>query len=198
MISVIMASYLGAYQHAAKDRENKIRRAIDSVLNQTIKTELVVVADGCQGTVDIINKNYTGQLNGYLLPKQKKWSGNIRNTGIQKAGGDIICYLDIDDVLEKWHCEFVESRFLGNDWIWFDDIVYLKRRGWMQRKCNVNKRGFCGTSNIAHKKVEIWPVNGSYAHDWVAIQFLKKWSNKYKYTGHGGYKVMHVPGRYDM
>ena len=47
MISVVMASYLGEYKSAAKNRDIKIRRAVESVLSQTVPVELVVVADGC-------------------------------------------------------------------------------------------------------------------------------------------------------
>ena len=48
MISVIMASYLEEYKQCAKHRDEKIRRAVESVFNQTIPVELVVVADGCK------------------------------------------------------------------------------------------------------------------------------------------------------
>ena len=57
MISIIMPSYLGAYKHAAKDRDKKIVRAIYSVCRQTYKDwELVVIADGCNKTVDIVQE----------------------------------------------------------------------------------------------------------------------------------------------
>ena len=46
MISVIMPSYLGAYKNAAKDRDRKIVRAINSVVRQTYKDwELIIIAD---------------------------------------------------------------------------------------------------------------------------------------------------------
>ncbi len=197
MISVVMASYLGEYKQAAKNRDKKIRRAVDSVLAQTIPVELVVIADGCQKTVDIMTKNYANLFSGYLINHKTLWAGTPRNTGIDKAKGDIICYLDIDDMFLPDHCEKIEKNFGKNDWVWFDDWVH-STSGWKQRKCDVNKRGMCGTSNVAHKKFKIWPEKGSYAHDFVALQNLKNWSKNYKYIGHGGYKVCHVPGRYDV
>lgn len=193
-----MASYLGNYKGAALNREAKIVRAIQSILDQTIKVEPVIVADGCQKTVEIINKNFAGKVNGFLIGKQSTWSGVPRNTGIEMAQGDIICYLDVDDFLEKDHCEKIERNFKG-DWVWFDDIVYNRHlKQWKARKCDVNTKGLCGTSNVAHRKITTWPVIGGYAHDWVFIQNLKNASKNYKYIGHGGYKVGHVPGRYDV
>lgn len=193
-----MASYLSDYKQAAQDREKKICRAVESALSQTINTELVVVSDGCQKTIDILTEKYPDQFSGYLIQHRSMWSGRPRNTGIEKAKNNIICYLDIDDYLKKDHCEKIVENFGNNDWVWFDDVIRSKKSGWKIRNCNVEKRGFCGTSNIAHKKVALWPEKGSYAHDWSWIQNLKKWSNKYKYIGHGGYYVCHVPGRYDV
>lgn len=196
MISVVMASYLGEYRKAAKDREVKIVRAINSVLKQTIPVELVLIADGCEKTIEIVSREFSGQLNGYFVKKQPMWSGWPRNIGIEKAKNDIICYLDIDDYLELDHCEKIYNSFSG-DWVWFDDLVY--RRGeWIQRKCNVHKKGMCGTSNIAHRKFKIWNERDNYAHDWAAILNLRNISSKYKYIGSGGYRVCHIPGRYDV
>ncbi len=198
MISVVMASYLGEYKLAAKDRERKIRRAAESVFSQSIAVELVVVADGCQKTVDILTQHYEGLFSGYLINKQLLWSGVPRNTGIEKAKGEIICYLDVDDYLEREHCNKILINFGNNDWVWFDDWIYTQRTGWKQRRCDVEKKGFCGTSNIAHRKVKIWPEKGNYAHDFIAIQNLKHWSNNFKYIGHGGYRIGHIPGRVDI
>jgi len=198
MLSVVMASYLADYSRAAKSRDKKILRAVDSVLSQTIPAELVVISDGCQKTVDIMNKHYEGQFSGYLINHRTLWAGAPRNTGIDKAKGEIICYMDVDDYMDKNHCEKILTFFDSNDWVWFDDWVYSNNSGWRQRKCDVNKRGMCGTSNLAHKKVNIWPDKGSYNHDYVAIQNLKNWSTNFKYIGGGGYRIGHIPGRYDV
>lgn len=198
MISVVMASYLGHYKGAAKDRDKKIVRAIQSILDQTIKAEPVVVADGCQATADIIKNKFFGKVNGYLIPKQPKWYGAPRNTGIKVAKNDIICYLDVDDSLEKWHCEFILDNFGSNDWVWFKDIVFSRGEWKTRSSCNIDKMGYCGTSNIAHKKIATWPVKSGYAHDWIFIKNLKNASTKYKFIGDGGYRVGHIPGRYDV
>jgi len=197
MLSVVMASYLKDYARAAKNREQKIRRSVDSVLAQTIPVELVVISDGCQKTVDIMTKHYEGKFSGYMIAHKTLWAGAPRNTGISKALGDIICYMDVDDWMDKDHCEKIVTRFGNSDWAWFDDWVHGKG-GWKQRKCDVNKRGMCGTSNIAHRKAEIWPDKGNYSHDWQVIQNLKNWSANFKYIGGGGYRVAHIPGRYDI
>ena len=53
--SVIMASTLAEYGGAASRRDEKIVRAIDSVIAQTFTDwELIVVADGCMKTMAIV------------------------------------------------------------------------------------------------------------------------------------------------
>jgi len=197
MITVVVQSYLGMYKRAAKDRNRKIVRAINSILAQTVKVEAMIVADGCNKTAQIIKEKFAGRVTGYIIPKQQVWSGVPRNLGIEKARYDTICYLDIDDYLEKTHCERILDNFGKSDWIWFDDMVFSKGT-WRTRRCDIDKKGMCGTSNLAHKKYKIWPDKGGYAHDWLAIRNLKQASDNYRYIGHGGYRVCHIPGRIDI
>ena len=81
-ISIIMPSYLGDYPMAAKDRELKIHRAIYSVLKQEYENwELIIIADGCNKTVDIINKYKDNRIILISVTKQRIYS-DIRNIGI--------------------------------------------------------------------------------------------------------------------
>lgn len=200
MISVVMPSYLGKYQTAAKDRDKKIVRAVKSVIAQTYNDwELVVIADGCEQTVKIIQEitalypEYNIKL--YYIEKQKMWSGAVRNTGIYNSEGEYICYLDIDDALAPDHLEGIAKNLKGKDWYWFDDYIWNGTE-FRHRKCNVNQIGNCGTSNIIHKKIAWWNIKDNYAHDWNFINNLKAASKNYGYMKDAGkYLVCHVPGR---
>ena len=55
--SIIMPSYLGDYPNSATDKEDKLIRAIESVLQQTYKNwELIIIADGCDKTINLLKK----------------------------------------------------------------------------------------------------------------------------------------------
>lgn len=200
-----MPCYLGDYPRAAKNRDVKLLRAIHSVINQTFfDWELIIVADGCEKTVKIVtdfllsNKEYSGKIRGIHINRKRAWSGYPRNTGIDKATGEVICYLDADDMLHPDHLQFINKSLTYDlDWIWFDDLHPCGNE-WKTNKCNIKHYGHCGTSNIAHlKRLPVqWPQVAGYSHD--DYGFIRQLRNfKGAYAGAGMYQVCHIPGEYD-
>jgi len=76
MITVVMPSYLGEYRGAATNREEKLRRAIRSFLAQNIG-HLIIIADGCQKTVDIASEFNHPSISCHLIDKQPLFSGML-------------------------------------------------------------------------------------------------------------------------
>jgi len=174
-VSIITPSFLGKYRNAAEDRERKLIRAVRSALLQEYADiEVIVIADGCELTMQIIKEWFrepleSGKLRLIQIPKQKPFSGDVRNAGIEAATGDLICYLDADDFLGADHVSTIVKGFTG-DWVWFNDMI-LKGDNFEERTCSL-KLGFCGTSNIAHKRsmAARWhPVNTYGRDDWNFI-----------------------------
>jgi len=198
MISIIMPSYLGAYKTAAKNRDKTIIRAIESVKAQTYKDwELIVIADGCEKTVEIVKPFISERIRLLKIPKQPMWSGEVRNTGIRASKGNYCLYLDIDDAFDPVHLSEIAPFLKGKDWYWMDDWIYSNEsKGFRHRKCSIDILGRCGTSNIIHKpSLALWNTKDNYAHDWRFIQNLKQASKNYEYIKAGRYLVCHVPGR---
>lgn len=203
MISIIMPSYLGNYKNAAKNRDKKLVRAVESVINQTYESwELIVIADGCKKTVEIIQKiteiYHETRIKVLYIEKQTIWSGAVRNTGLDKCSGDYACYLDIDDAFAPDHLESIVKELGDEDWYWTDDYVWAGGK-FRHRKCSIDKAGQCGTSNLIHRPaLARWNTKDNYAHDWRFIQNLRRASKKYKYIRGGKYLVCHIPGRFDI
>ncbi len=199
-----MPSYLGHYKGAATNRKAKFHRAVDSFLEQSHPDkELIVVSDGCQITVKILTEHYGHHLGklikSYHIPKQPFLAGAVRQFGIVKSTGNIICYLDTDDHLGHHHLRDIQSGFNGFDWIyWADYHKDHELHDPVRRKAGLS-RGSCGTSQIAHKKeLEVSWVNcDGYDHDYSFVTQLKA---KYKNCGlidGTAYYVRHVPNSFD-
>lgn len=213
MISVIMPSYLGVYKYCASDRDKKIVRAINSVLSQTYEQwELLVISDGCQKTIEIVRQFRDKRIRGLWIDKKPAFSGIPRNTGIYYSKGDIITYLDVDDLFGKDHLKKIVSQFGDADWVYYDDRSYnvnKQKKGFIENpdfedfhihRCSLEKRGGMGTSNISHRQIGAWwSVKATYFHDFMFVNTLRGISKNFKYLEDvPEYCICHVPQLLDI
>lgn len=100
LISVIIPTF---------NRKEKTGRAIDSVLHQTLSSlECIVVDDGSgDGTFEYLEKRFQNRIR--LFRQDNRGVSAARNKGIMEAKGNLIAFLDSDDV---WMEEKL-SRQLG-------------------------------------------------------------------------------------
>ena len=100
-ISVIMAVY---------NRELVIRRAINSLIKQTIKNwELIVINDGSEDATLEILEEYESDFNNIkVVTQEHKNLSESRNRGIKISVGNFITFLDSDDELLPRH---IEARY---------------------------------------------------------------------------------------
>ena len=109
LVSVILPVYNGV---------NKINRAIDSVLRQSVDFELIVIDDGSNdNSVEVVGSYAKAdkRIKLICLPINKGVS-NARNKGIENSLGRYISFLDADDY---WHDEklsFQISQMEENNW----------------------------------------------------------------------------------
>lgn len=200
-----MPSYLGDYPGAAKNREDKFVRAVNSFIRQKYENiELIIVADGCNTTAELYHDClHDSSIKNIVLSKvtkQKSFAGFIRNVGILHATGDIICYLDTDDMFEYEHLYDINAAFNskpGTDWVYSNDWA-ADNNGSRRERNNKLEYGRVGTSAIAHKKHLrlLWP--DGYGHDWKFIESLMVKSDKFfKTVRPNGYTVCHIPNVVD-
>lgn len=196
-ISVIMPSYLGDYEGAASMRELKFLRAVASFLDQNYDNkELIIVSDGCEKTIDIASQwSDRPEIRVFKIEKQKKFSGVVRNTGLEKGTGEIICYLDTDDYFGSNHLSSIDKNFIG-DVCYFDDYVMNSQYNLQTRNVKI-QFGSLGTSAIAHRSgLECKWIDG-YGHDFVFFDQLRMKYKTKKITA-GNYIVCHVPNQLDV
>ena len=98
LVSVILTVY---------NRENYLRRSIDSLLNQSFKVwELIAIDDGSQDNSFEILQEYSLQNKKVKVLKHKNMKLPLsRNRGINSASGKYITFLDSDDEYEVDHLQ---------------------------------------------------------------------------------------------
>ena len=183
-VSVIMASYLQDYPGGAKNRDKKFIRAVKSFKNQTYENkELIIVSDGCEKTIELYNEHFSEDENIGLiqLPKQELYSGEMRNVALREAEGDIITYLDTDDVIGKQHLETIMKQFDTDkyDWVYYNDyLVTSSDFKKLQTRVVETRFASIGTSAVTHKNPknvengEQLKWSSGYGHDWIFIMKL--------------------------
>jgi glycosyltransferase involved in cell wall biosynthesis len=185
--AIIMASSLEDYPNAASARENKIIRAINSVIKQTFGDwQLIIVADGCQKTADIYQKLYSEnkQITCLSIRKQEYMSGNVRQYGIEYAFSDYIIYLDNDDEYGANHLQKINANLGVSDWVYYNDW-YITNDGSVHKKDVILQISSIGTSSICHKRLlnVSWHGCNGYTHDWSFVKKLIDCSTNYRKLG---------------
>lgn len=106
MISVAMATYNG---------EKYIKEQIDSIINQTIKVDEIIVCDDCSSdkTIEIIEENLSSSYIKYKIYRNELNLGVVKtfSKAIDKCNGDIIFLSDQDDLWEKNKVEIITEKF---------------------------------------------------------------------------------------
>ncbi len=98
-VSVVISTY---------NRAHLVERAIRSVLNQTYRDfELIVVDDASGDNTREVVDNFHDERIRYMRHDDNKGAPEARNTGIKKAGGRYIAFLDDDD---EWLPEKLEKQ----------------------------------------------------------------------------------------
>lgn len=103
--------------------EKYIARCIESVLAQTYKNiELILVNDASTDKSLSICNEYALKDDRIIVHSLIENGGesNARNVGLSDASGDIICFVDSDDWIDKEHADYVISN-MDDD----VDIVYI-------------------------------------------------------------------------
>lgn len=197
-ISVVMPVYLGEYEGCAKDRDEKFKTAVSSFVNQKYKNkELIIVSDGCDIAEEIHSKylDYPN-VKFFKINKQSTFSGKVRYEGVKRATGDVICYLDSDDILGINHLSIIAEGFNNSniDWIYYNDLLSPPNQAPIPRDVEL-RHGSIGTSTVAHRsdcKVS-WNECDGYGHDWTFVQQLIKNEPNHKKIFGAEYLVCHVP-----
>jgi glycosyltransferase involved in cell wall biosynthesis len=133
------------------NREKLLTKTIQSVLNQTVKVdEIIIIDDGSiDNTKNIVN-NYQNDTIKYIYQDNKGVS-SARNNGIRLARNEWLCFLDSDDIWEEkkiekqinFHNQNAHILLSHTDELWMFNDKIIK-----QKKHQLKPSGFCFEENI--------------------------------------------------
>jgi len=97
--------------------EKYLSKCINSILIQTHKNlEIILVDDGSLDNSGKIADEYIGKDNRIkVIHKSNAGVSSARNTGIEAATGDYICFSDADDLLELDYVEYMLNLIVEGD-----------------------------------------------------------------------------------
>jgi glycosyltransferase involved in cell wall biosynthesis len=104
-----------------------ICEAVDSALGQTVAfDEIIIVDDGStDGTVDVLKSRYARHPSIQIVSKENQGQLSCFNEGFGRSSGDIVFFLDADDVYEPDHLEQMLDAYCYEPGF---DFVYCGRR----------------------------------------------------------------------
>lgn len=141
------------------NRPDYLLESLKAAINQTIKPkEILVIDDYSSENYQPILDQFDRSLFQYIKLKQPSGANTARNTGIELASGDIIAFLDDDDI---WDADYLEQHLMSHQ---YADAVLSGFRylGDPENTCinpienitkDIIKRGnkFCGMSGASCK-----------------------------------------------
>lgn len=201
-VSVIIATH---------NRVGLLKRAIDSVLNQTFKDfELIIVDDNSKdGTKELV-ESYDDNRITYIFNENNPAKTHCRplNVGILRSRGEYITYLDDDNEYYPYKLE-ISVKALDKekdiDAVYCDMLIEDKE-GNTQHGIALDfdaqfllRRNYIDTSVVMHRRQAIFDVGGwdekvKRFTDWNLWARMTRWGHKFKripiialkYYAHGG------------
>lgn len=94
-----------------------LKQCLDSILSQTHKNlEIILVDDGSPDESGLIADEYARKDNRIkVIHKENGGVSSARNSGLDVATGDYVCFADSDDYLEKDYVEYLLDLALSYD-----------------------------------------------------------------------------------
>jgi GT2 family glycosyltransferase len=103
-VSVITRTYAG--------RQSLLLEALHSLMNQTYRNiEVIVVEDGSDGSRQIVEDfARSTEMNIIHVQAEKRGRSHAGNIGLETASGQLMCFLDDDDLLFADHIELLVAK----------------------------------------------------------------------------------------
>lgn len=162
LISVIIPIY---------NSESYLRRCIESILKQTYKRiEIILVNDGSTDHCGEICDEYASKYEHIeVIHKENGGIGDARNTGLEKARGKYVAFVDSDDWIDVTYFEYLYNLLIEED----ADIAVCDYAKTKNEKINARTKKIEKFSKTGKEGLSL--IYGTYY-----IQIITPWGKLYK------------------
>ncbi|MBP3431790.1 MAG: glycosyltransferase family 2 protein [Clostridia bacterium] len=151
-----------------------------SLANQTNKNfEVIFVNDGStDDTLDIIKEICEENENYRYVDQQNQGVSGARNTGIQNANGEFVCFIDADDILSPFYLETLHSNITKFDADYSVGKLKFRKESFSNEKVSKKKKNtkpalFEGKQEILSQLYSTGKFNVSVCNKLYRISILK-------------------------
>lgn len=170
LISVIIPLY---------NKESSIKDTIHSVLHQSFDNfELIIINDGStDNSLKVISQLSDSRLKVFSIPNEGV--SNARNTGVEKAIGKYIFFLDADDIILKDCLRIFSERAIVNldKHIFVSDFNILFKDGKLKRFSSYSKEGVVLNIEKNIWKRHVFPRTGATLISKSCFDQINPWFN---------------------
>ncbi len=108
LISIIVPVY---------NTEKYIEACLRSIKEQSYRDFEVIIVDNnsSDDSLRLIKKEIKGHKQFSLLSEKKAGQGNARNAGLRRAKGELICFVDSDDLIAKDYLKWLYESMMESD-----------------------------------------------------------------------------------
>ncbi len=155
------------------NRPQLLAEAIESVIKQTYRNwELIIVNEGDIDVTDIVEQYDQRRNIRYIRHRRSFGSSSARNTALRGASGEIVCYLDDDDVMYPDHLEIIvkNMRETGYPVVYTDAVLtyeVTENGERVKKSTNPYKHDQFSKANLC--VANYLPIN-TWAHRWCCLE----------------------------
>ncbi len=127
LISIIVPVY---------NTEKYLAACLKSIKEQSYRNFEVIIVDNnsSDNSLRLIKKEIKGHKQFSLLSEKKAGQGNARNAGLRKARGELICFVDSDDLIAKDYLKWLYQSMKENDSSLATGVTEVFSGDWDSRK----------------------------------------------------------------
>jgi len=154
LVSVVLATY---------NRRFLLPYAIESILGQTYPHYEVIIVNDCGEDVWDIVESFGSNKIRYVSHIKNFGQPSARNTALKIANGDIICYLDDDDIFLDNHLELLVKAYENHDVdVVYTDALLVAESIEKNERIIIEKKNMFNISHYTYRRLQIQnyiPIN---------------------------------------